>query len=661
MTSKFFAGIDTGGTYTDAAIVDPTARRVIASAKALTTKGNLVVGVAEALSRALQQGEGIVAARDISIVSVSTTLATNAVVEGHGSKVGVILCGFDEAMVMRTGIARAFPDVPMIRIAGGHDHNGDEVQKLDSVSAPLLISAVKREVSAFAIASAFAVRNAAHELALQTLVQDLTGLPSTLSSELTSDLDAPRRALTATLNARLIARITALVQSVRLAMANLGISCPLMIVKGDGSLARAEVVALRPIETVLSGPAASLIGAKWLSQRDDFILSDIGGTTTDVAVLQNGLPRVALSGAQVGGWRTLVKAIDVTTTGLGGDSEVHVAMDGTITLGPQRVAPLSLLAARYPSVLNVLEAETHESEGGSQFGRFVFLPFETGTGLNATGLSGREAEIYGQVRDEPIALRRLAQSSLAQRVVTGLVKKGLVQVGSFTPSDAAHVLDLQDNWSRDGALLGAKLAAKNRDRRVPTDESVVRFCRDVWDQVVTRSARCVIDAALPAAIRSPAIIDAVCSGRALQGLVELSLRPVVPIIAVGGPASVFYPEVGRRLNCELLHAPHASVANAVGAAAGLVSHTAQVKVEGDGSGLFRVFDGVTSHVLGSGVAAVAKAKELAQLRVQKLASAFGDLKPLVTLSIESHRLPEAVDDEGLLSAIVEAHATLAPC
>jgi N-methylhydantoinase A/oxoprolinase/acetone carboxylase beta subunit len=660
MSSKFYAGIDTGGTYTDAAIIDSSKRHVVASAKALTTKGNFGVGVAEALSRALHQASGIVAAREIGIVSVSTTLATNAVVEGHGSKVAVILCGFDEAMVTRTGIARAFPDLSIIRVDGGHDHNGEEVHALDLVAAAERLAAVMGDVSAVAIASAFAVRNAAHELALRGLVQEMTGLPTTLSSELTSDLDAPRRALTATLNARLIARITALVLSVRQAMAELGVSCPLMIVKGDGSLARAEDVALRPIETVLSGPAASVIGAKWLSQRDDFILSDIGGTTTDVAVLQNGMPRVALSGARVGGWRTLVKAIDVTTTGLGGDSEVHVAMDGAITLGPQRVAPLSLLAARYPSVLDALEAETHESEGGSQFGRFVLLPFETGAGHNAAALSGREAEIYNQVRDAPIALRKMAATSLAQRVVTGLVKKGLVQVGSFTPSDAAHVLDLQNNWSRDGALLGAKLAAKNRDRRAPTDESIAQFCRDVWDRVVTQSARCVIDAALPENARSPAMIDAVCAGRPVQGLVHLSVRPVVPVIAVGGPASVFYPEVGRRLECEVLDVPYAAVANAVGAAAGLVAHHAQIRVEGDGSGLFRIFDGVTSHVLGSGVAAVAKATDLARLRVQDLAFAFGITDPDIKVSIETHRLPEATDDEGLLSAIVEAHATLAP-
>jgi N-methylhydantoinase A/oxoprolinase/acetone carboxylase beta subunit len=660
MTSIFYAGIDTGGTYTDAAIIHPGERRVVASAKALTTKGNFGVGVAEALSRALDLAKSQVRPRDIGIVSVSTTLATNAVVEGHGSKVGVILCGFDDAMTARTGIAAAFPDVPILRVAGGHDHHGDEVFKLDADGARRSIAALQDNVSAFAIASSFAVRNSVHEVELRDIVRDVCGLPTTLSSELTSDLDAPRRALTATLNARLIARITALVGSVREAMVKLGIDCPLMIVKGDGSLSRADDVAMRPIETILSGPAASVIGAKWLSGIDDFILSDIGGTTTDVAVLQNGMPRVAPSGAQVGGWRTLVKAIDVTTTGLGGDSEVHVGMDGSITLGPQRVVPLSLLCQRYPFVLELLRGEVHESEGGSQFGRFVLLPFETMGSQSSAALSARESEVLMQIGDKPVSLRSIAATSLAQRVVAGLVKKGLAQISAFTPSDAAHVLGMQGNWSREGAIHGASLAAKNRDRRAPTDETVASFCRDVWDKVVSRSARCVVDAVLPDAARAAYLVDVVCEGKSIQGLVKVTLSPTVPVIAVGGPAQVFYPEVGRRLQCEIIDVAHAAVANAVGAAAGLVSQNAVVKVEGDGGGLFRIFDGVTSHVLSSGTKALAMAEELARTRVGKLAASFGAVEPNITVAIEKHRLPDAMDDEGLISATIDAHATMSP-
>ena len=321
---SFFVGIDTGGTYTDAVIIEHDTQKILGRAKALTTKGDLSIGVKEALATVMQTLPSGVKSSAIGLVSVSTTLATNAVVEGHGSPVGVFLIGFDSQMAERTGIAKAFPNVPLRLIGGGHDHNGDPMISLDVAALVREAELLKGEVSAFAVASAFAVRNPEHEKIARDIIMRVTGKPVTLSTELTSSLDAPRRALTAVLNARLISRISMLIDAVRLAMGELHISCPLMVVKGDGTLARAENVAFKPIETVLSGPAASLVGAKWLSGLDDFIMSDIGGTTTDIGILQGGRPRVAEEGAEVGGWRTMVKAIDVTTIGLGGDSEVHL-------------------------------------------------------------------------------------------------------------------------------------------------------------------------------------------------------------------------------------------------------------------------------------------------------------------------------------------------
>ena len=113
---SYLIGIDTGGTYTDAAIIDQANHRVLATAKALTTKGDLAVGVGEALSLATEKLGAEFHAASVQLVSVSTTLATNAVVEGHGSAVGVILIGFDNAMVERTGIAKSFPGIKIASI-----------------------------------------------------------------------------------------------------------------------------------------------------------------------------------------------------------------------------------------------------------------------------------------------------------------------------------------------------------------------------------------------------------------------------------------------------------------------------------------------------------------------------------------------------------------
>ena len=653
-------GIDTGGTYTDAAIIDQGRHEILASAKSLTTKGDLSIGVSAAMRAALALCRNEIDLASVKMVSVSTTLATNAVVEGHGSTVGVILIGFDDGMVEKTGIAKAFPGIPILRLRGGHDHNGEEREALDISVLQSQLQNVAQQVSAFAVASTFAVRNAAHENKVRELIAALTDKPTTLSSEISSALDAPRRALTAVLNARLISRITQLVGAVRQAMTELNIDCPLMIVKGDGSLANADAVAARPIETVLSGPAASVIGAKWLSGLEDFIMSDMGGTTTDIGILEHGRPRVAEQGAEVGGWRTMVRAIDVKTIGLGGDSEVHLGLNGDISVGPQRAVPISLLGQRYPEIIAMLEAQLADNEGGSLNGKFVLLPFGAKGKAEIAGLSAREAELFALIGERPQSYRKLAYSSGAQRAVTALRKKGLIQFGAFTPSDAAHVLDLQSNWSKDAAVLAGKLLSRFRDMKMPTDERLGEFCKLIWHRTVSDTARVILQASFERPIADTPLLDAVCDGISQKGLVKVSLSPQVPIVAVGGPVQVYYPEVGRRLGAEIVFTPHCDVANAVGAAAGLVAHRVEVSIEGDGNGVFRVMGGGISEVVGSGVAAIALASRAAEAAAMALAKTNGAYSPKIETSIKRHYLPNASDDEGLLSAVVSAEAVGRP-
>ncbi len=508
---------------------------------------------------------------------------------------------------------------------------------------------------AFAIASAFAVRNPAHEHRARDIIAEETGKPVTLSTELTSALDAPRRALTAVLNARLISRISMLIQAVRRSMAELNIDCPLMVVKGDGTLALAERVALRPIETVLSGPAASLVGAAWLSGATDFIMSDMGGTTTDLGILQHGRPRVAEEGAEVGGWRTMVKAIDVKTIGLGGDSEIIVGLNGKIEVGTQKAAPISLLAARYPETISLLEADLADTDGGSLHGRFVLRPFGSAAPLKSE-LTAREAEVLALVGERPVAMRKIAVSSAAQRAIASLRRKGLVQVGAFTPSDAAHVLGLQDNWNAEGAMLAARLLARFRDMRAADAARAESFCRAVWSETVAKTCRVILDAAFGQSFSGHPLADAVCSGTGQLGLVQVGLTPSLPVVAVGGPVKVFYGEVGKRLGCDIVYPPFFDVANAVGAATGVVAHAVTINVEGDGSGLFRVHgpDGVA--VFTSGSQALAAARSQSQALARAGVEAMGADHVQVALSEELHHLPDASGDDGLLGARVTAEA-----
>jgi len=661
--SAWLIGVDTGGTYTDAVVVSAATHTVVASAKALTTRGNLAIGVSEAMQRVLEALPSPDAARRIGLVSVSTTLATNAVVEGHGGSVAAVLAGFDDAMLARSGLAAAFAQMPVIRIAGGHDHGGDEHEPLDLAALDAALDKGGAEVEAFAVAARFAVRNPAHEQALRERIIEKTGKPVTISSELSSALDAPRRALTAVLNARLISRISDLIQAVRTAMSDFGIDCPLMVVKGDGTLALADQVALRPIETVLSGPAASLVGAASLSGLRTFIMSDMGGTTTDLGVLIDGRPKVREDGAAVGGWRTMVTAVDITTVGLGGDSEVRFAMNGELSVGPERAVPVALIGERFPEVLAALDAALAEPAPGSDACSFVMRPLGHDAGARASGLSQREADVLEAVGERPRPLRRIAGSSGAQRAIASLRRKGLVQVAGFTPSDAAHVLGLQDNWSREAAFKAASLITRTTMLAEPTEERILALSRDVWSEVVRLTAHVILDAAMGTSVAPAAagsLREAVCRGVHQVGLAAVRISPTVPVVAVGGPVRVYYGEVGTRLGADMVFPAFCEVANAVGAAAGVVARSVRIEVAGDGAGLFRVHAGSDIRTFPTAAAALDFAEQSARRLALAEVQAMGADDPQVRVEIARRMLPDAVDDNGLFEAVVTAEAVGRP-
>jgi N-methylhydantoinase A/oxoprolinase/acetone carboxylase beta subunit len=257
----------------------------------------------------------------------------------------------------------------------------------------------------FAVAARFATRNPAHEVAARALIRRVTGRPVTCSHELSAQLNGPKRALTAVLNARLIGMIDRLVAACERHLAAIGIDAPLMVVRGDGALISAAMVRERPIETILSGPAASIVGARWLTGESDALVSDIGGTTTDVALLRGGLPEIDPQGARVGPYRTMVEAVAMRTTGLGGDSEVHLVTEGLqggLRLGPRRLVPVSLLAVEHGAMVHdALDRWLSADAVGEQDGRFV-IPM----GGQAGGLTAREEGVLARItRPMPLALR----------------------------------------------------------------------------------------------------------------------------------------------------------------------------------------------------------------------------------------------------------------
>jgi len=576
-------GIDTGGTYTDAVLLDDE-RGVIASAKALTTKNDLAIGIGEAIEAVLPP-----VLPDIGLVSISTTLATNAIVEGQGRAICLLLIGYDRDLLGELTSKKIIPPERIVLIRGGHDGAGVEKAALDVDSAREAILNQAAEVDAYAVSGYFGVRNPAHERAVRQLARELTGKPVTCGHELTSRLNAPRRALTTALNARLIPLLQELVVTVRETLVDRGIDAPLMVVKGDGSLIDAEMAIERPVETILSGPAASVVGAHHHADCEEAFVIDMGGTTTDVISMRDGRPALDPRGARIGELQIMVEAIDAHTVGLGGDSEIRIEESGGLTAGPRRVVPLCLLAAQHPGVLSTLQQQVDrfvdDGEASKQrdLARFILRQRRLVEGQGV--LTPREQEIWAALEGGPISLpqlfREVEHPALYRECVNRLIAVGLVVVGAFTPTDAVHVLGSYDRWSVEAARLGATLWA-GRLHIGPE-----QFSEQVVRQVEIQLGRVVISSALAdEAVSTPVAPDGVgrlfidrALGGDQAGSFSVSVEMQRPLIAIGAPVGNYLPPVAERLNARLVIPDHAEVRNALGAVVGGIVQRVRVLIQ----------------------------------------------------------------------------------
>ncbi len=583
-------GIDTGGTFTDAVIYDDAAKNpVLAKAKSLTTRHDLSIGIGLAARAALEGSKA--KPEDIAMVSVSTTLATNALVEGQGGRAALIFIGFDPGDLGRGGLAAALGDDPVASITGGHDPSGHQAKPLDTTALSDAINALGPGVEAFAVVARFGSRNPAHEIAARDLILSRSSAPVTCGHELSARLNGPKRALTCLLNARLVGMISDLITATTQVMQEAGLGhAPLMLVRGDGALVSAEFARTRPIETILSGPAASLVGARALTGADHALVSDIGGTTTDIALLRNGQPQLSPTGATVGGFETMVEAVDMATHGLGGDSEVTVldsGLTGGVTLGPRRAIPLCLLAHDHGAlVLDHLSRQASRATASDLDARFAMR----NPSARTDGLGSAEEKLLSRVTDAPELLETLLNTRADRAALTRLVARGILRLSTFTPTDAAHILNIQSGWSQDAARLGASLLARRRaGSGMVISETAEGFAEMTLRTLRDRSVEMLLTTALkedgldqvnPA--NDPLLLAAL--NRRTQCL-DIQINLSLPVIGLGASAPAYYPEIADRLGTRALIPDHADVANAVGAVAGQISMRQSISViETDGGG-----------------------------------------------------------------------------
>jgi N-methylhydantoinase A/oxoprolinase/acetone carboxylase beta subunit len=546
------------------------------------------------------------------------------------------------------------------------------LEPLDEAAVDAAVREFGPAVEAFAVAELFSVRNPSHERRIRDRVRSGSAKPVTCSYELSSKLDAPQRALTAALNARLTPQIRHLLDALGQVLEHEEISAPLMIVKGDGTLMKAEVALGYPVETVLSGPAASVVGAGFLSGLQDFAVADMGGTTTDVAIVTGGRPVVREEGAVIGGWRTMVEAVDVRTCGLGGDSEVFFDRDWRLAVGPRKAMPLSLLADRFPDVLVELRRLANAERPPAFAAQFAYRNPGRNPGAQLDRLDRLERRVWDALGAFPRQLDEVARTVPGVEALRRLVDGGLATIAAFTPSDAMHVLGRQHGWSVEAARLGAAvLTTEERNARARKERDTPEgFCERTYQHVVRETARVILETALA---HDPGIeakngrwgplatlIEDLLEGRPFSQLVDARISLATSLVAVGAPVGAYYPEVARRLGAQLLVPEHAGVCNAVGAVAGVVSETCEVLVNQTTFNVFRVHDPVGSRDYSKADEAIEEAKRVSRERALAAARRAGASDPHVETSVVERRAHSGSGGDYLAEATVRSRATGRP-
>jgi N-methylhydantoinase A/oxoprolinase/acetone carboxylase beta subunit len=660
-------GIDTGGTYTDAVIINEQ-NQVLVAVKSLTTRHNLAIGIGESIGKVPAE-----LLADIEMVSLSTTLTTNAVVEGNGAPVCALVVGLSETQVKKSGLGEIIDDSLIIRIAGGHDASGKQVAPLDIEAATAAILANKDKVSAFSVSAQFGVRNPSHEIKLQNLVTQLTQMPVTCGHELATSLGAPRRALTASLNARMIPFIQDLIEAVQTILQQLNIKAPLMIVKGDGSIVNAETALVHPVTTILSGPAASVIGACALSGSRNAIIADMGGTTTDIAIVTNGQPELASEGARVGNWQPMVETVKVYSIGLGGDSEVRF-YGGSIALGPRRVVPMSLLAQQYPEVLKRMQAHLDDTPT-PRHNRFVTRLERNQALINQ--FTPIESQAWELLEHGPVEMETMVfKNQDLAKALARLERKGMVIYSGFTPSDAAHVLGNSSHWSVEGAKLAAQIWARQMRVLYGLGSWEKGNSEEPARRVFTLMNDAICQTLLEAGLHQENLLNEARSKHLAELLGKLILKngendddnalfginfgKSHPIVAVGAPAATYYPQAAKSLNIGLILPEYGHVANAVGAVMGSVVQRSEIIITQPTQGIYRIFHGATPFDVTDLEDAFSQAEAIVKEQAYTLAKSAGAGEVDIRIRHDNKHVISELDGELFVEAKISAIATGKP-
>ena len=580
---KLAIGIDTGGTYTDAVLYDFGTKKILGTAKALTTKNDLCIGIENALDALPNEHF-----REVRMLSLSTTLATNACVEGKGGAAKLVFFNGDKDILKKYGGEYGLPPVEDILLEPCHtDISGQIYAYPDWEKFEADVRENCRGLDGMGVIELYSFKNGAViEKEAKERIARIADIPVTCGCELFREPNSLQRGAGTLLNAGLYPVIEDFLRAVRRAMQKRGIDSPVVIMRSDGSLMTEEFARKHPVETLLCGPAASVAGGYGLSHEKNSVIVDMGGTTTDIAIIRGGLPVRANDGVTVGKWRTYVDGMLIRTFGLGGDSAVHYH-GKKLVLEEYRVVPLCAACAHYPAMKERLSRFAASGACVHTQFRFEFYLLAREP-RSPERYTEREKKLIAALKGGPLILDDAA-AAVGQDIYTfnpsRLVKEGIVQVCGLTPTDLMHVRGDFLRFDAEISRMAAEIVGQNLG--VTAEKLCELVYREIEHRMYTNIVKILLQVQDPFFAKngfdraSEHFIEEsyeLARGNRGGSLIRAPFTTDFKLVGIGAPIRLFLGGVAELLGTEAVVPEHGEVANAIGAVTGNVYATAEAEI-----------------------------------------------------------------------------------
>ena len=648
---KIAIGIDTGGTCTDAVAYDYSENRVLAKGKTVTTREDVSACIAKALDTLPQDY-----IRDAVLVSLSTTLATNACVENKGARAKLVIFGLTDELLERLGVERQYGiRKGFVRCVDTHSSaDGKHIDEPDWDALFREYDPWIAETDYMAAAELYGASTGAPcEKRFKALLRERRGLSCVCANELTDRIDVIQRGATALLNARLLPVIREFIDAALADIRARGCRAPVMVVRSDGSLMSTDATMLKPVETILSGPSASILAGKAFTDEENYMVVDMGGTTTDVSMVRGGKTVNVGQGIRVGGWRTSVDGVFVDTFALGGDSTIRMEK-GKLTVQARRAIPLCTAASRWPQILPMLRTVMEQGYLSEKYHFHEFFALMR-DGADRSRYSAHELRLIDLLRDGPRSVFNLKEEqgiSVSEQDTGRLEEEGILLRCGLTPTDFMHIRGDYTEFNAEASLLAAQYVLKiNALPCTPADAAAL--AQEAYDAVgrkmyvnlvrilLSQTHGKAFDGGLEPQLKL--LAERTWDSRKQEGFSQLKtlFHTDMVLLGMGAPAHVFLPEVAAALGTRCILPEHAEIGNAIGAVmAELIARASVTLTQWDEGGLTWLVHTPDGSVKFEELApAQALARRIAAEEAVKealLRGAQGELHPVITQQGNTH-------------------------